>query len=139
MTIWTNGTFDVIHIGHINLLLFCRGLAGESGRVVISLDTDEKIKNDKGVARPIFSLKQRQEAINSLFNFNKKVVDITLSHQSNEVLHSLIKATRPDYIVVGDDYKNKNVVGSDLAEVIFMTKNCMPSTQIIEACQRKKS
>ena len=63
-TVWTNGTFDILHPGHIELFKVARALGD---RVIVATDTDEKIKNDKGDHKPVNDLYYRVamlEAIN---------------------------------------------------------------------------
>ena len=54
-TVWLNGTFDVLHAGHIKLFRYARMLAGPTGKVMVGLDTDERIRLAKGPSRPINS------------------------------------------------------------------------------------
>jgi cytidyltransferase-like protein len=75
MNIFTAGCFDILHSGHINLLLFCRQLAGPNGKVHVSLDDDEKVKRDKGDHRPIFSWSERFNQINSIQFIGQRIVD----------------------------------------------------------------
>jgi cytidyltransferase-like protein len=141
--VFTNGCFDVLHVGHFNLLLFCRLLAGDLGKVIVGLDSDEKILKDKGGDRPIYSFKERSYAIRSLGDdidlFNGKYCNQTIStlvdevykFDSNEELHDLIKKACPDVIVKGSDWTG-NVVGSDLAEVIIVPKWSFSTTELIK-------
>ena len=48
MKVWTNGCFDVLHRGHIELFRFCKLLAGSDGEVIVGIDSDKKVKKDKG-------------------------------------------------------------------------------------------
>jgi cytidyltransferase-like protein len=136
-----SGCFDVMHAGHFNLLLFCRQLAGEHGKVHVSLDTDEKIKQDKGEHRPIFSWHERFGNLQSLEFNGKRLVDYIYQHGNNDELNfriaSLVGARIRTYIVVGDSYRNKKVVGDDLAMVIYFYQNGMSSTKVIEEILRK--
>lgn len=137
MTILTAGCFDVLHVGHINLILFCRQLAGANGIVWVSLDTDQKIQSDKGSERPIFLRDDRKRAIELLTLFGNRVVDQIVAHNDNEHLLRNIYNVKPDYIVAGEEYKGR-VVGAELAEVIYFKKHeGFSSTEIIKACQKK--
>lgn len=136
MTIITAGCFDVIHIGHINLLLFCRQLAGPNGQVIVYLDSDEKMKEDKRA--PIFTYEERRAAVFALTLYGNPVVSVVYSHMNNYHLNSVVEQIKPDYIVVGSDYKDKDVVGSDHAKVIFFERDQrFSSTKIIGACISK--
>ena len=82
MKVWVNGTFDVMHIGHIKLLEF----ASSFGVVRVGLDTDERIKEKKGENRPINNLKDRMDFINSI-----KYVESVTFFGSDEQLENRIK------------------------------------------------
>lgn len=114
MNIWSNGCFDIIHIGHIELLKFASSL----GDLYVGIDSDDRIKKNKGNNRPINSAKTRYEILSSIkFVKNVDVFDSDIS------LCQLIKKYSIDIIVIGDDYKDKKVIGSDLVKkVIFYPK-----------------
>ena len=46
MKVWTNGCFDVLHRGHLELFKFCKILAGSDGKVIVGIDSDKKVKKD---------------------------------------------------------------------------------------------
>lgn len=114
MNIWVNGTFDVVHIGHIKLLEY----AAKYGRVRVGLDTDERIKSMKGEDRPCNNLKDRMDFISSI-----RYVESVTFFGSNEELESRIKEYDTDIIVVGDDYQYKPVIGGEFVDrVLFFPK-----------------
>jgi len=113
--IWVNGTFDVMHVGHIRLLEFAKSLGDF---LIVGLDTDDRIKELKGQDRPVNSLASRIEFMRSI-----KWVDEVVNFDSDEVLSSLVKSVRPTVMVVGEEYKNKKVIGSEWAdEVIYFSR-----------------
>jgi D-beta-D-heptose 7-phosphate kinase/D-beta-D-heptose 1-phosphate adenosyltransferase len=113
--IWVNGTFDVMHVGHIRLLEFAKSLGDF---LIVGLDTDDRIKELKGQDRPVNFLKDRIEFMRSI-----RCVDEVVNFDSDEVLASLIKSVRPAAMVVGEEYKNKKVIGSEWAdEVIYFSR-----------------
>jgi D-beta-D-heptose 7-phosphate kinase/D-beta-D-heptose 1-phosphate adenosyltransferase len=124
--VWVNGTFDVLHIGHIKLLEF----ASQFGEVRVGIDTDERVKKLKGELRPINTIKDRIDFMNSI-----KYVNSSVSFSTDEELCDRIKEWNTDIIVVGNDYKDKKVIGSHLVkEVIFFEKiDDYSSTKIIES------
>ena len=124
--VWVNGTFDVLHIGHIKLLEF----ASQFGEVRVGIDTDERVKKLKGELRPINTIKDRIDFMNSI-----KYVNSSVSFSTDEELCDRIKEWNTDIIVVGNDYKDKKVIGSHLVkEVIFFDKiDGYSSTKIIES------
>jgi D-beta-D-heptose 7-phosphate kinase/D-beta-D-heptose 1-phosphate adenosyltransferase len=123
--VFTNGVFDILHPGHYNLLTTCRTYAGRYGKVYVGIDTDEKVKKDKGENRPINSYWPRMQNLISLKypldSLLVNLVDQVHVFGSNEELYELIKKYKPDIIVKGADWKG-NVVGSDLAEVVLYNK-----------------
>lgn len=121
--VWVNGTFDVLHIGHISLLEF----ASHHGVVRVGLDTDKRVKNLKGNSRPFNNLEDRIKVISSL-----KYVNDVVSFDSDDDLINQIKTYSPDIIVIGDDYIDKNIIGSEYASnVIFFKRIENKSTSAI--------
>jgi len=123
--VWVNGTFDVLHIGHIKLLEF----ASQFGEVRVGIDTDERVRQFKGELRPINNINDRIVFMNSI-----KYVNSSVSFSTDEELCDRIKEWNADIIIVGNDYKDKKVIGSHLVkEVIFFDKiDGYSSTKIIE-------
>jgi D-beta-D-heptose 7-phosphate kinase/D-beta-D-heptose 1-phosphate adenosyltransferase len=123
--VWVNGTFDVLHIGHIKLLEF----ASQFGEIRVGIDTDERVKQFKGKLRPINNINDRIDFMNSI-----KYVNSSVSFSTDEELCDRIKEWNADIIIVGNDYKDKKVIGSHLVkEVIFFDKiDGYSSTKIIE-------
>jgi D-beta-D-heptose 7-phosphate kinase/D-beta-D-heptose 1-phosphate adenosyltransferase len=124
--VWVNGTFDVLHIGHIKLLEF----ASQFGEVRVGIDTDERVKQFKGELRPINCIKDRIDFMNSI-----KYVNSSVSFSTDKELCDRIKEWNTDVIIIGNDYKDKKVIGSHLVkEVIFFDKiDGYSSTKIIES------
>lgn len=141
MRIFCAGSFDVIQVGHVNLLLYCRELAGVKGEVHISIDSDEKVMIDKGLDRPIFEWRERADAVLAISFAGNKIVDRVHLHKSNDYLQDLIRhIIRPDIIVVGSDYRDKKVIGCDIAEVKYFDRDWrFSSTRTIEACRKNKN
>jgi len=124
--VWVNGTFDILHIGHIKLLEF----ASRFGEVRVGIDTDERVKQLKGESRPINNISDRIDFMNSI-----KYVNSSVSFSTDEELCDRIKEWDADIIIVGNDYKDKKVIGSHLVkEIIFFDKiDGYSSTKIIES------
>lgn len=110
LKIWVNGTFDVIHRGHIELLRY----ASKLGQVRVGLDYDERVKNLKGNSRPINTWNDRRFLIESLVFVNSVV-----GFGSDEELENEIKNWNPKYVIVGSDYKDKKVIGSQYCEQVL--------------------
>lgn len=135
-TIFVNGVFDLLTPAHFNLFLFADRLRGADGKLFVALDSDEKVKKDKGANRPIFTFEERKEAILAL---DIGLIDDVFSFDTNEELHTLVKELRADYIVKSDQWKN-NVVGSDIAKVIyFNTLKNFSTSKIIERVLEKNN
>jgi cytidyltransferase-like protein len=123
MKVWVNGSFDVMHIGHIKLLEF----ASNYGSVRVGLDTDERIKSKKGETRPFNTLEDRMFFMSSI-----KYVDSVCSFGSDEELENRIKEYDADIIIIGDDYKYKPIIGVEYVErVLFFPKVLDKSTTLI--------
>ena len=105
--IFTNGCFDILHLGHIELLKFCKDL----GNVIVGLNSDTSIRKIKGVSRPIFNQYERKALLESI-----KFVDQVVIFDE-ETPYRLIQEIRPTFIVKGGDYKHSEVTGSDIAPI----------------------
>ena len=127
-TIWTNGTFDVLHMGHIKLFREARKLAGPDGKVIVGTDSDERVRELKGPERPINSLFNRVDFLRAI-----KYIDVVCTYSSEYNLESLIQQYRPDILIIGDDYIGKSVVGSEFAKklVYFPRYGGLSSSKII--------
>lgn len=108
--IFTNGCFDILHRGHIELLEFCKSLGDE---VVVGLNSDSSVKKLKGNDRPIFNQEDRKKTLESI-RFVDKVVIF-----EEDTPYSVIKSIKPDIIVKGGDYSKSEVVGADLCKVLI--------------------
>lgn len=106
--IFVNGTFDVLHPGHIQLLNFAKSL-GEYLHVAI--DADERVKEKKGASRPVFTQDERR-----FFLMNLKAVDNVSFFSTDSELENTIKEFAPDIMIVGSDWKGKPVIGSQFAK-----------------------
>jgi D-beta-D-heptose 7-phosphate kinase/D-beta-D-heptose 1-phosphate adenosyltransferase len=110
MKIWVNGCFDILHRGHFELFNYAKSLGDY---LVVGIDSDEKISNDKGQDRPYNKLDDRIYALESL-----KAIDKVLVFGNRELLEWLIELTEPDILVVGSDWKGKEIVGGQHAKKI---------------------
>jgi D-beta-D-heptose 7-phosphate kinase/D-beta-D-heptose 1-phosphate adenosyltransferase len=114
MKVWVNGTFDVLHIGHLKLL----ELASSFGEVRVGIDTDKRVKELKSPDRPFNTTEDRKYFLESL----KFVKDVVVFDSRQELI-DLVKEYHPDYMVIGDDYKDQPVYGSEHAkQLIFFEK-----------------
>ena len=113
--IWINGCFDVLHMGHIKLFQRARQM---EGRVIVGIDTDERITSAKGEGRPVNKLKNRIEFLHSI-----KYIDEVWEFANDKELIELIKHFSPRYMLIGDDYINKKIIGSEwIKEIIYVPR-----------------
>lgn len=114
MKVWVNGTFDVLHVGHINLLEF----ASQFGSLRVGIDTDKRVKELKGEDRPFNNQYDRKKMLEAI-----KFVDEVVLFDSRQELIQSVKDYSPDIMVVGDDYKGEKVFGSEYAKkLVFFEK-----------------
>jgi len=114
MRVWVNGTFDVLHVGHVSLLQF----ASLFGKVRVGIDTDRRVKELKGDDRPVNNWNDRCLMLKEL-----RSVKEVVGFDSDEELEKQIKTFKPDYCVIGSDYKDKKVIGSQYCKkLIFFDK-----------------
>jgi D-beta-D-heptose 7-phosphate kinase/D-beta-D-heptose 1-phosphate adenosyltransferase len=126
--VWLNGTFDVLHAGHIKLFRHARKLAGPAGRVVVGTDSDERIRELKGPTRPINNIFDRVDFLNAI-----KYIDCVVTFSSADELEARIKQFSPDILLIGNDYVDKPIVGSQFAKkvVYFPRYGGLSSSKII--------
>lgn len=124
--VFTNGTFDCLHLGHFKLLEYAKSLGD---LLVVAIDSDERVKQKKGDSRPIHNVHQRRFNLQSI-----KYVDAVVVFSSDEQLRKLVIDWSPKVMIVGDEYKDKKVIGSEYAkELVFFDMPRVTSTsKIIE-------
>jgi len=123
--VFTNGVFDILHQGHLELLKKASSLGK---KLIVGINSDDSVKRLKGNSRPINNQQTRLEQIkilpwvHSAFIFDE------------DTPYNLIKQIRPGIIVKGGDYTVEQVVGNNLADVyIFPTLKNFSTTTIIKA------
>jgi glycerol-3-phosphate cytidylyltransferase len=100
--VYTGGTFDLFHSGHVRFLKQCKRIAGEDGKVVVSLNTDKFIKDYKGKA-PIMSFNERAEVLQAC-----RYVDGVIPNYGNADSKVAISKVLPNFVVIGDDWAKKD-------------------------------
>lgn len=105
--VFTNGCFDILHLGHVKYLEQAKKMGDV---LIIGVNSDSSVKILKGENRPINSEFDRAYLLNSL-----KCVDYTIVFKE-ETPYELIKLIQPDILVKGGDYKIENIVGNDIAK-----------------------
>ena len=126
MRVWTNGCFDIIHRGHIEMLKYARSLGNY---LVVGIDSDARVKASKGTSRPINSLSNRKFVLEALKSVDKVVV-----FNSDEELAQCIQDNDIDIMVVGSDWKGKQVIGEQYAKELkfFGRLGAYSTTNILE-------
>lgn len=105
--VWVNGCFDILHIGHIELLKYAKSLGDN---LIVGIDSDDRIKSNKNKNRPYNSAINRKIFLESI-----KYVDSVYIFNTDDELRQLIKNNSIQIMVIGSDWKNKNVIGQEFA------------------------
>ena len=103
--VFTNGCFDIIHLGHIDYLEKARE---KGSKLIVAVNSDQSVKKLKGDFRPVTDEKSRLRLIAAL-----SFVDLVIPFEE-DTPYDLIKALMPDILVKGNDYLAENIVGADI-------------------------
>ena len=124
--VWVNGCFDILHRGHIELFKYANSLGDY---LVVGVDDDDRVRASKGKGRPFNCLEDRVEMLRSIRYINEVVCFSTDKELDRKVMLS-----GADVMVVGSDYEDKKVIGSDhVKEVKFYRKiDGYSTTKILE-------
>jgi D-beta-D-heptose 7-phosphate kinase/D-beta-D-heptose 1-phosphate adenosyltransferase len=111
--VFVNGTFDILHVGHIALLDYAKSLGDQ---LVVGIDSDDRVRLLKGSDRPINSQVERGTILSAL-----KSVDEVFVFDTDDELRSLIQAC--DIMVKGSDYRDKPIVGQEICkQIVFFER-----------------
>ena len=102
--IWTNGCFDILHRGHIELFKYAKSLGDW---LVVGIDTDERVRSFKGENRPFNNVEDRIAMLKSI-----KYIDEVRVFGTNLELDTHVLLSKAEIMVVGSDYRDKEVIGS---------------------------
>ena len=142
MNIWVNGCFDILHTGHIDLFWYAK-LYGAKGlnykdamkfnTLTVGIDTDERVKMLKGDDRPINTVHDRVKILSNL-----KMIDSVVFFHDDDELRFFIEHFKTDYMVLGDQYEDKLVIGAECSKlgVIYYPTDQRSSTNIIEKIKK---
>ncbi|MCB0659989.1 MAG: D-glycero-beta-D-manno-heptose 1-phosphate adenylyltransferase [Saprospiraceae bacterium] len=103
--VFTNGCFDIVHVGHV---LYLEEAATLGSKLIVALNTDRSVRNLKGSERPLNTLADRMKVIAALTS-----TDMVISFDQ-ETPYDLIKAIIPDVLVKGGDWPIDKIVGNDI-------------------------
>ena len=127
--VFTNGVFDLLHPGHVDVLAAARG---EGDALIVGLNSDESVRRLKGPQRPVRTEAERAYVLAALGD-----VDAVVTFSEDTPLE-LIRHLRPDVLVKGGDYVPSTVVGREDVEswggrvVIVPLRPGQSTTSIIE-------
>lgn len=105
--VFTNGCFDVLHVGHLSLL---REAAEKGDFLIVGLNSDNSVRGLKGRGRPVNPAVERASILGAL-----EVVDCVVGFDDKSPA-GLIEILRPDFLIKGGDYRTEDVVGRELVE-----------------------
>jgi D-beta-D-heptose 7-phosphate kinase/D-beta-D-heptose 1-phosphate adenosyltransferase len=110
--VFVNGTFDVLHLGHLAMLNYAKTLGDY---LVVAIDSDERVKRLKGSSRPINNVNERKVMLENL-----KAVDQVEIFDTDEDLINIIKTC--DIMVKGGDYKTLPIIGKEYVTVVLFER-----------------
>ena len=103
----------MLHMGHIKLLERA-SFEAAGGLVAVGIDTDRRVKELKGDNRPVNNEMNRSSFLGAI-----KYVDCVYHFDTDEDLRNCIKNFKPDLMIIGEDYKNKPIIGSKYIDKII--------------------
>jgi D-beta-D-heptose 7-phosphate kinase/D-beta-D-heptose 1-phosphate adenosyltransferase len=111
MKIIVNGSFDIVHVGHIRLLEYAKSYP--NSYVYVLIDSDSRIKQLKGPTRPVNNEYERASLLAAL-----KCVDKVDIFNTDQELRDYIKNYEPDLMIKGSDYRDNPIIGSEYCKEI---------------------
>lgn len=111
--VFVNGTFDIIHTGHIELLNYAKSLGDV---LTVGIDSDSRVQELKGAARPINTQQERKLLLENL----KAVDSVHIFHNDQELINLIRNA---DIMVKGSDYRGTYIIGQDqINKLVFFER-----------------
>ena len=104
LVVFTNGCFDLLHPGHIDLLERARALGD---KLIVGINSDTSVRSIKGEGRPVMNQSDRKTVLESLRAVDEVIIFDELTPEN------LIRNLKPDILVKGGDWKPNEIVGSD--------------------------
>ncbi len=114
MRVIVNGTFDILHVGHIELLNYAKSLGDY---LIVAIDGDARVKKLKGEKRPINNQYERKTLLENL----KSVDEVRIFNTDLELL-DIIVDVGAKLMVKGSDYKGKKIIGETLINIKFFER-----------------
>lgn len=126
--VWTNGVFDILHPGHLELLKYAKSLGQ---KLIVGINDDESVRRLKGEGRPVNDFITRKRQLETLPWVDEVVVF------TEDTPQEILEKIRPDIIVKGGDYTVSTTVGNEIARVeIFPIVEGHSTTNIIEKMKK---
>lgn len=124
--VFVNGTFDILHPGHMALL---RHAAGQGDYLLVAIDSDTRVQELKGADRPFFTAVDRKYMLGCVAG-----VDEVAVFNTDKELEDIISEYQPDIMIKGSDYKDRPIIGAHLIPTIefFERINEYSSTKTIQ-------
>jgi len=108
-----NGTFDILHSGHLALLTYAKSLGDH---LVVAIDSDRRVKELKGVSRPVNTQAERQELLSNL----RSVDEVRIFDSDPELVDIVAECA---IMVKGSDYRDRPIVGSEVcSSIVFFER-----------------
>ena len=108
-----NGTFDILHSGHLALLTYARSLGDH---LVVAIDSDRRVKELKGANRPVNTQAERQELLSNL----RSVDEVRIFDSDPELVDIVAECA---IMVKGSDYRDRPIVGSEVcSSIVFFER-----------------
>jgi D-beta-D-heptose 7-phosphate kinase/D-beta-D-heptose 1-phosphate adenosyltransferase len=108
--VFTNGCFDLLHLGHISLFRKAKSLGDI---LIVAINSDSSLKGLKGPKRPLINQKERAEILLSL-----KYIDYVVVFDE-PTPYKLLEALKPDILVKGGDYKISEIIGREFVKKVY--------------------
>jgi len=134
IVVFTNGCFDILHVGHVRFLKFC---AAQGDKLIVGLNSDESVTRLKGQFRPINNQEDRKKMLTLI---NVGVTNVVFFDENTPL--RLIKKIRPDILVKGSDWEG-NVVGQEFIEsyggkvILYRHSSEHSTSKIIEKVRKE--
>ncbi len=124
--VWVNGCFDVLHRGHIEMLKYAKTLGN---KLIVGIDYDHRVKIAKSPSRPFNTFEDRKFVLEAL-----RCVDTVIGYGTDTELENYIKSFSPDCMVIGSDWRGKDIIGQEFAKEIrfFERIEKYSTTKILE-------
>ncbi len=129
----TNGVFDILHSGHINLFEFAKS---QGKKLVVAVDTDERVRSLKGDKRPINNLSERKSVLNAI-----KYIDEVVSFGTKEELDDIYRLTKTSVIVKGSEWtevelRERDNIPEEIKIKIYPLFKNLSTTKIVEKIKK---